>query len=220
MHSDAQRLYDVSPPPLLIVISGTSGSGKDTVVKALIERFQARRHPVHFVVTATTRPRRETEVDGVDYVFVSKAEFEAMIANDDLIEYALVYGQFKGVPRKHVYVAMEAMAEGQDAILRLDVQGAMTIQHMVPDALLIFITTPSEEELVERLRRRKTEDPEQLQIRLRTARQEMSHIPEFDYVIPNADGKLEETIETVLAIVTAEKHRVHPRRARLRDALS
>jgi guanylate kinase len=219
MHSDAQRLYDVSSPPLLIVISGTSGSGKDTVVKALIERLQARQHPVHFVVTATTRPRRETEVDGVDYVFVSKAEFEDMIANDDLLEYALVYGQFKGVPKRHVYVAMEAMAKGQDVIMRLDVQGAMTIHQMVPDALLIFITVPSEGELIERLRSRKTEDPEQLQIRLRTARQEMSHIPEFDYVVPNADGRLEDTVETVLAIVTAEKHCTRPRRARLNDAL-
>jgi guanylate kinase len=205
MDPDVQRLYDVTPPPLLIVISGTSGSGKDTVVKAIIERLQARQHPVHFVVTATTRPRRQTEVDGVDYVFVSKAEFEAMIANDDLLEYA-------------VYKAMQAMADGQDVIMRLDVQGAMTIHQIVPDALLIFLTAPSEGELIERLRGRKTENPEQLQIRLRTARQEMSHIPEFDYVVPNADGKLEDTVETVLAIVTAEKHRTHPRCARLRDA--
>jgi guanylate kinase len=218
MDPDVQRLYDVTPPPLLIVISGTSGSGKDTVVKVLIERLQARQRPVYFVVTATTRPRRETEVDGVDYVFVSKAEFEAMIANGDLLEYAVVYDQFKGVPKRHVYKAMEAMAEGQDVIMRLDVQGAMTIQQMVPDALLIFITARSEGELIERLRGRKTEDPEQLQIRLRTARQEMSHIAEFDYVVPNVDGKLEDTVETVLAIITAEKHRTRPRRARLRDA--
>ena len=169
------------------------------------------------MVTATTRPRRETEVDGVDYVFVSKPEFESMIASDELIEYALVYDQYKGVPKKHVYQAMEAMAQGQDVIMRLDVQGAETIREMVPDALLVFITASSEKELVERLRGRRTEDPEQLEIRLRTARQEMARIPEFDYVVPNADNKLEDTIETVLAIIAAEKHRTHPRRAHLRD---
>ena len=199
------------------MISGTSGSGKDTVVKALLMRFHKERRPVHFVVTATTRPKRETEVDGVDYVFVSKKEFEAMIANDALLEYALVYDQFKGIPKKHVYKAMEAMAQGQDVIMRLDVQGAETIRHMVPNALLVFLTASSEQELIERLRGRKTEDPAQLDIRLRTARQEMSRIPEFDYVVPNADNRLEETIETVLAIITAEKHRTHPRHACLHE---
>jgi len=215
--ANIQQLYDITPPPLLIVISGTSGSGKDTVVKALIDRFQKEQHPVHFVVTATTRPRRETEVEGVDYVFVSKAEFEAMIAQDKLLEYALVYGDFKGVPKKHVYRAIEAMDRGQDVIMRLDVQGAETIRKMVPEALLLFITASSEQELIGRLQGRKTENSDQLEIRLRTARQEMSRIPEFDYVIPNADKKLNNTIETVLAIIAAEKHRTHPKRARLND---
>jgi guanylate kinase len=217
MDCDVQQLYDMSPPPLLIVISGTSGSGKDTVVQELIKRFADGQHPVHFVVTATTRPRRETEVDGVDYVFVSKAEFEAMIAGDALLEYALVYDQYKGIPKKHIYKAMAAMAEGQDVIMRLDVQGAETIRQMVPEALLVFITASSENELIERLQSRKTEDPEQLEIRLQTARQEMGRIPEFDYVVPNADNRLDETVETVLAIISAEKHRTHPRRALLCD---
>ena len=199
------------------MVSGTSGSGKDTVVKALVKRFQEEQRPAHFVVTATTRPRRETEVDGVDYVFVSKAEFEAMIANDALLEHALVYGQFYGIPKQHVYRAMEAMDEGQDVIMRLDVQGAETIRQMVPEALLVFITASSEQELIDRLRGRKTEDAEQLDIRLRTAHREMSRIPEFNYVVPNADNKLDDTIETVLAIITAEKHRTHPRRARLHN---
>lgn len=217
MDCDVQQLYDMSPPPLLIVISGTSGSGKDTVVQELIKRFACGQHPVHFVVTATTRPRRETEVDGVDYVFVSKAEFEAMIAGDALLEYALVYDQYKGIPKKHIYKAMAAMAEGQDVIMRLDVQGAETIRQMVPEALLVFITASSENELIERLQSRKTEDPEQLEIRLQTARQEMGRIPEFDYVVPNANNRLDETVETVLAIISAEKHRTHPRRALLCD---
>jgi guanylate kinase len=215
---DVRQPYKLDPPPLLIVVSGTSGSGKDTVVKALIEHFGAKQCPLYRVVTATTRPRRKNEVDGVDYVFVSRQRFKEMIANDDLAEYALVYGDYKGVPKKHVYRAVEAMAEGQDVIMRLDVQGARTIRQMVPEALLIFITATSEPELVERLRGRRTEDPEQLEIRLRTAREEMAHIPEFDYIVPNADARLSDTVDTVLAIIAAEKHRTHPRRARLRDA--
>jgi guanylate kinase len=210
-----QASYSVASPPLLIVISGTSGSGKDTVVRSLIERFEQGQRPLYFVVTATTRPRRENEVDGVDYVFVSKRDFEAMIASDALVEHALVYGQYYGVPKGHIQKAMDAMAKGQDVIMRLDVQGARTIRQMVPEALLVFITASSEPELAERLRGRRTEDIDQLDLRLRTARQEMAHIPEFDYVVPNADAKLGETIETVLAIITAEKHRTHPRRALL-----
>jgi guanylate kinase len=150
-------------------------------------------------------------------VFVTKAEFETMIDNDDLIEYAVVYEQYKGIPKSHIHKALDAMAEGQDVIMRLDVQGAMTIRQMIPDALLIFIATLSEDELISRLSGRRTENAEQLQIRLRTARQEMSRIPEFDYVVPNADGKLGDTVDMVLSILTAEKHRSHPRRARLRD---
>jgi guanylate kinase len=207
--------YTFEHPPLLIVISGTSGAGKDSVARALIERMKEVQRPAHFVVTATSRPRREDEVEGVDYLFVSKREFEEMISRDELVEYAVVYEQYKGVPKKQVHKAMEAMAEGQDVVLRLDIQGAKTIRHMVPEALLIFITTSSEKELVERLRRRRTESPEQLQLRLKTARQEMGHIPEFDYVIPNLDGKLDKTVDTVLAIITAEKHRTHPRQVKL-----
>lgn len=171
--------------------------------------------PVHFVVTTTSRAIRENEVDGVDYCFVSPSEFEEMIANDELIEYALVYGQYKGVPKTQIYKAVQAMDSGADVVMRLDVQGAKAIRHMIPGALLIFMTTSSEQELLERLRRRSTESPEQLQIRLQTARDEMQQIAEFDYVVPNLDGRLDETVDIVLAIITAEKHRTHPRRVEL-----
>ncbi len=210
-----QTIYGRGVNPLLVVISGTSGSGKDSVVKALIERMAAQQRPVHFVVTTTSRAMRENEVHGVDYCFVSPSEFKEMIANDELIEYALVYGQYKGVPKNQIFKAVEAMDSGADVVMRLDVQGAKAIRHMVPGALLIFMTTSSEQELVERLRRRSTESPEQLQIRLQTARDEMQQIAQFDYVIPNLDGKLDETVDTVLAIITAEKHRTHPRRVKL-----
>ena len=210
-----QTTYGWGTNPLLVVISGTSGSGKDSVVRALIERMVAHQRPVHFVVTTTSRAKRDNEVDGVDYCFVTPSEFETMIANDELIEYALVYGQYKGVPKSQIYKAVKAMDGGADVIMRLDVQGAKTMRHMVPGALLIFMTTSSERELMERLSRRSTESPEQLQIRLQTARDEMGQIAIFDYVVPNLDGRLKETVDTVLAIITAEKHRTQPRRVKL-----
>jgi len=207
-----RQFYSFERPPLLIVISGTSGAGKDSVARELARRMRANGSPVHFVVTATTRPKRETEVDGIDYFFVSRSEFERMIAQDELFEYAIVYGQYKGIPKKQV---REAMASGKDIVMRLDVQGAATIRRMAPEAVLIFLTASSEQELAERLKRRRTESHEQLEIRMQTARQEMQHIHEFDYVIPNPDNKLNETAETALAIITAEKHRTKPRRAKL-----
>lgn len=207
-----EQLYSFDHNPLLIVFSGTSGSGKDSVVDAVVERMKETNSPVHFVVTATTRPIRETEVDGVDYFFVSEARFEEMIAKDELLEYAVVYGQYKGVPKHQI---REAMASGKDVVMRLDIQGAATIRRMVPEAVLIFVTASSERELVERLRRRHTESPDQLQIRLETAREEMRRISEFDYVIPNPDDRLDEAVETAFMIITAERHRTRPRRARL-----
>ena len=204
--------YTFERPPLLIVISGTSGAGKDSVARALVRRMEENGFPAHFVVTATSRPMRETEVDGVDYLFVSRAEFEQMIAKDELLEYALVYDQYKGIPKAQ---ARKAMQSGKDVVMRLDIQGAATIREMAPEALLVFVTASSENELAKRLRRRHTESDEQLQIRLETARKEMEHILQFDYVIPNPDGKLEQTIDTAMAIIAAEKHRTKPRRARL-----
>jgi guanylate kinase len=205
--SDVQRIYDFDHPPLSIVISGTSGSGKDSVVKELAKRI-----PFHFVVTANTRPRRENEVDGVDYIFVSTAEFERMIAQDELIEYTKVYGQYKGVPKQQI---REAIKSNQDVLMRLDVQGAATIRRMMPEAVLIFLTAPSEQELIKRLKERHTEAAEQLSTRLQTAREEMRHIPEFDYVVPNATDQLDKTVDTIVAIIAAEKHRAIPRRAKL-----
>jgi guanylate kinase len=209
---DAAQLYHFECPPLLIVISGTSGAGKDSVIKALSRRMEAEGRPFHFVVTANTRPRRKDEVDGVDYYFVSVKEFERMIAQDELLEYAVVYDQYKGVPKKQV---REAMASGKDVVMRLDVQGAATIRKIAPPAVLIFITTSSEQELIDRLCKRRTEADEQLDVRVQTAREEMSRIQEFDYVVPNCDGKLLDTVDTIVSIITAEKHRAVPRHAKL-----
>jgi len=206
----AALLFQLNQPPLVIVFSGASGSGKDSVLNAVVARMEATGSPIHFVVTATTRPRRDDEVDGEDYFFVSEAQFRQMIARDELVEHALVYGQYKGVPKQQIRAAL---ASGKDVALRLDVQGAAAIRRLFPNAVLIFIATSTERELWERLKRRHTESPQQLQLRLETALEEMKHIPEFDYVIPNRENRLDETVDIVLKIIAAEKHRVRPRRA-------
>jgi len=197
-----------NPQPLLIVISGPSGVGKDSVVQAMKDRGL----PFHFVVTATTRPRRTEEVHGVDYFFVSKEEFARMIEHDDLIEYAIVYSDYKGIPKQQV---REALASGKDVVMRLDVQGASTVRKLAPEAVLIFLTTQNEEELVERLKARKTDTAEDLSLRIATARQELKRAVEFDYVIINADSHLKQTVDTVTAIIDTEHHRVHPRKVSL-----
>jgi len=196
------------PNPLLIVISGPSGVGKDTV----LQRMKERGLPFQFVVTATTRPQREGEAHGRDYWFVTKDEFARMIEADELIEYAIVYNDYKGIPKRKV---REALANDKDVILRLDVQGAETIRKLAPGALLIFLTTESEDELVRRLESRKTETPEELKLRIATARKELQRIEAFDYVIVNQDYHLDETVDTIRAIINAEHHRVTPRKVEL-----
>ena len=205
MASSNHSLYSIEPQPLLVVLSGPSGAGKDAVLK----RMKELGYPFHFVVTVTTRPKRPGEVDGVDYHFVSEEEFAEMLARGELLEHAIVYGQHKGIPKRQV---REALASGKDVILRIDVQGAATIRKLVPEAVLIFLTAPSEKELLRRLKRRKTETPEELERRIATVREEMKRLPEFDYVVVNRDGALDEAVKTIAAIITAEKCRVKQRR--------
>ena len=195
------------PEPIVVVISGTSGAGKDAAIK----RLQARGCPIHFVVTATTRPRRPTEVDGVDYIFCQPAEFERLIERGELLEYARVYGEYKGIPREQVE---RGLASGLDVVLRVDVQGAARLRELMPEAVFIFLTASSEEELIRRLKARKTEAREALQRRLATARAEMREIVLFAYVVVNPDSQLDRTVNRILAIMEAEKARVRPGRAR------
>ena len=197
-----------NPQPLLIVISGPSGAGKDTVM----QRMQERGLPFHFVVTATTRPKRTNEVHGRDYLFISKEEFARMIDDDELIEHAIVYGDYKGIPKQQV---REALASGMDVVMRVDVQGAESVRKMAAEALLIFITTESEAELVRRLETRKTETADSLAIRIATARKELKRVEAFDYVIVNRDFRLDETVDAIRAIIVAEHHRVKPRKVTL-----
>jgi guanylate kinase len=196
------------PSPLLIVVSGPSGVGKDSVVQRMIERG----FPFHFVVTATTREKRETETNGKDYLFVSKDEFAQMIEQNELIEYAIVYGDYKGIPKAQV---REALTSGKDVVMRLDVQGAETVRRLAPEALMIFITCESEEELERRLRERKTETADSLSLRIATARKELQRIAAFDYVIVNQDFHLDDTVNKVRAIISAEHLRVQHRRVTL-----
>ena len=202
--SDSDIFTFNHPQPLLIVISGPSGVGKDTV----IQRMKERGVNMHFVVTATTRPARPNEVHGRDYIFMSNDEFAQMIEDNELLEYAIVYGDYKGIPKQQV---RDAMASGKDVIMRIDVQGAATIRKLCPDALLIFLTTGTEEELVQRLIVRKTETPEGLKLRTATARKEMKRINEFDYCVFNPEFHLDTAVDTVLAIIEAEHNRVNPR---------
>lgn len=194
--------------PLLIVISGPSGVGKDTV----IERMKERGLPFHFVVTATTRPRRPDEIDGVDYFFVSHEEFERMIESDDLFEHAIVYEDLKGIPKHQVE---EAFNSGKDVVIRLDVQGAKTVRAKCPETLMIFLSTRNEKELIERLKARRTETDESLSLRIETALKEFGFVASFDYYVVNADCKLDETVDTVLSIIKSEHARTVPRKVSL-----
>jgi guanylate kinase len=194
--------YDHQVHPLLVVISGPSGVGKDTIARQLIRE---RPDSFYFVVTATTRPPRPGETHGHDYFFVSSDEFAQMIDEGELLEYAVVYNDYKGIPRQQI---RDALASGKDVIMRVDVQGAATIRRLIPNALSIFLTSESESELMERLRRRKSETAEGLNLRIATARQEMKRIGEFDYCVTNAGGKQEKAVSQILSIIEAAHCRV------------
>lgn len=177
-----------------------------------MQRMKERGLPFHFVVTATTRPQRTNEVHGKDYWFVSKEEFARMIDEDELIEHAIVYGDYKGIPKQQV---REALSTGMDVVMRIDVQGAESIRKMTDQVLMIFITTETEEDLVRRLETRKTETPDALALRIATARKELKRVGAFDYVIVNREFCLDETVDTIRAIIEAEHHRVSPRKVDL-----
>ena len=201
--------FSLKPPnPLLIVVSGPSGVGKDSV----LEELKARGHPFHFVITATTRKPRPEETDGKDYFFLTQDEFARMIEDGELLEYALVYQDYKGIPKSQV---RDALASGKNVIMRIDVQGAETVRKLAKDALLIFLLPQSEEELINRLKKRDTETKESLKLRIATTRQEFKKIDIFDYIVINKDDKLDETVDMIEAIIMAEQQRVHQRSVNL-----
>lgn len=197
-----------SPGPLLIVLSGPSGVGKD----AILTRLKESEYPLCYITTLTTRPQRDNEQDMVDYHFVSTEEYHKMLAENGFLESANVYGNWYGVPRTAV---KEALDRGEDVIIKIDVQGAATIKKILPEAVFIFLAPPSIDELDARLTQRLTESPADLALRLKTAEEEMNQLSQFDYVVVNHSGEMEQTVSTIQAIITAEKHRVTPRRITL-----
>ena len=205
----SDMIYDCPNYPLLLILSGPSGVGKDTVARMVIER---RPDSFYFVVTATTRPPRDDERHGVDYMFVSFDEFARMIEEDELLEYAVVYNDYKGIPKQQI---RDALASGRDVILRVDVQGAATVRRLIPTAISVFLTTRSEQGLVRRLQQRKQDTAEGMALRTATARQEMKRAVEFDYCVVNPEGEPETAVQQVLSIIDAAHSRVNQQPVRL-----
>ena len=191
-----------SANPMLVIISGPSGVGKDTIIEALQHRDH--RPAYHYVVTCTTRARRPNEVDGVSYNFVTPAEFAALREANELLEANEVHGNWYGTPRAGVRAAL---AGGQHAILKIDVQGARVVKACAPEALLIFVVPPSLDTLVEHLKARRTESAEQLEIRQRDAAIELARKDDYDYVVVNEEGRVDITAARIEQIIDQEERR-------------
>jgi guanylate kinase len=199
-----KRRGDKSSRPLLVVISGPSGVGKD----AVLARMKKSGRSFQYVVTATTRPKRARETNGVHYHFFSRKEFQQMINKHQFLEWANVYGNYYGVPKDEI---TSALSKGVDAIVKVDVQGAATIKKVLPQAVFIFLRPPSIEELEKRLGKRRSESSADLALRLEKAKEEIKNLPLFDYVITSRQNRLDEVVSQIDAIVAAEKCRVKPR---------
>ncbi len=200
---------DTNPaPPLLVVLSGPSGVGKDAALAGLKELHR----PWHFVVTATTRQRRPGERDGVDYIFLDPGTFHEMKERREFLECAEVYGHWYGVPCSQV---REGWQSGKDVILKVDVQGAETVRRLAPEAVFIFMVPGSFDELERRLAQRMTESSKDLELRLGVAREELARVNEFDYWVLNCDDCLDQAVADIDAIIAAEKCRVVPRNVQL-----
>jgi len=199
MSSGAQPLRD-DPVPMLVIISGPSGVGKDTIIAAL----QKREHqpPYHYVVTCTTRAPRPGEVDGVSYHFMARAQFMALRDAGELLEANEVHGNWYGTPKAGV---REALHNGQHAILKIDVQGAQVVKDAVDSALLIFVVPPSLETLFKHLQARKTESADELELRQRNAALELSKADDYDHVVVNVEGNVDRTAEEIDEIICHEE---------------
>ena len=199
-----------APGAMVIIVSGPSGVGKDTVISSLClvptqpERF--------FVITSTTRPRREYEVDGVHYNFVTQEEFERRNAAGGFLEANYVHGHWYGTPRDQVRAALLG---GRDAILKIDVQGAAVVKQKVPEALLVFLVPPSLEDLFSRLQSRATETADELDIRQRNAALELARQDDYDHVVVNETDQVARTAARVDEIIRAEKAAHPDRRTRV-----
>ena len=200
----SQLPSDLQIRPLFVVLSGPSGVGKD----AVLTRMKETDYPLKYITTLTTRPRRPLEKNNVDYHFVSVKRFQKMIENNELLEWANVYDNWYGVPREE---AKQALDRGQDVIVKVDVQGAASIKKILPQGIFILLMPPSVDELLKRLKQRHTESPSELDLRLKTAEEEVKQLPLFDYVVLNRWDEIDLAVSEIEAIITAEKCRVTPR---------
>ncbi len=199
-----------APGAMLIIISGPSGVGKDTIIDAL--RRRPRDPDYHYVVTCTTRARRPGEVDGVNYQFLDRERFTALRDAGELLEANEVHGNWYGTPRAQV---RDALAAGHDVILKIDVQGAQVVKENVPEAVLVFIVPPSLETLFRRLKSRATETADQLELRQRNAAIELARQDDYDYIVENRDGEVESTAVRIDEIIADERARHPDRRVRV-----
>jgi len=196
--SQKESPVNISERPLLIILSGPSGVGKD----AVLNQFKNSQYPIRYITTLTTRPKRPNEIDHVDYHFISTEEFRRMKKDGELLESARVYDNYYGVPKSAVTQALE---RGEDTIIKVDIQGAKTIKTIVPTAVFIFLMPPSLGALERRLKQRYTESPVQLALRLKKAEEEITQVSLFDYVVVNQRGKISRAVSDIKAIITAEK---------------
>ncbi|MFC1984799.1 guanylate kinase [Chloroflexota bacterium] len=190
--------------PLLIVLSGPSGVGKD----AVLARMKKSGYPLEYITTLTTRPKRPNEKDSIDYHFISVERFQEMIKNKKLLEWAKVYSNWYGVPKEPI---KQAFSKGSNVIVKVDTQGAVTIKNILPQAVFIFLMPPSIEDLTVRLKQRHTESPSDFALRLNTAEEELKQLPLFDYIVVNRWDEIDLAVSNIEAIITAEKCRITPR---------
>lgn len=197
--------------PLPIVLAAPSGAGKTSLARALVERHA----DIVFSISATTRPRREYERDGIDYYFVDDAGFDAMLAAGELLESARVHGRRYGTPVRGI---REPLARGQTVVLDIDVQGARQVRASMPEAVLVFVLPPTVDELLRRLSSRASESAGEQRERMRTAIEELRSTEGFDYVVVNDD--FETALRVLEAIVIAEPHRAERSQDRIREDLA
>ena len=190
--------------PLVIVISGPSGVGKDVLIEGMAGRGLA----YHFTVTATTRDPRPGEREGINHHFLSVAEFQQAIEDDELLEWARVFGNYYGVPKRQV---RDALSRGKHVIIRVDVQGALRIKELAPEAFMIFVHPPNLDVLQRRLERRGVNSETDIATRLAAATDEIGQSEAFDRQVVNREGELEAAVDEVIEIVYQESHRVPPR---------
>lgn len=196
---------------LLLVVSGPSGSGKGTICRKLLNRNQN----INFSISATTRKPRKGEANGINYFFVGEDEFLRMKNNKEFLEYAHVHGNFYGTPKKYVFDKME---EGENIILEIDVQGALQVKKIYPDAVFIFILPPTMEELKNRIVKRGTESEEDIKRRLNNACKEIELAKHYDYIVVN--DQVLSAVEKIESIIKAEKNKTIRQEKLLEEILS